>query len=60
MLRFVHGVIIETTDCTMMCCSRRKREARWKYKGKNKREKGEKHVAYVEEKMIEIIFVDIV
>ena len=56
MSKFVHGVIIETTNCTVMCCSRRKREARWKYKGKTRGEKSEKHMAHVKKKMIEIIF----
>ena len=31
---FAHGVIIETTNYTVMCCSKRKGEARWKYKKK--------------------------
>ena len=39
MSKFVHKVIIETTNCTVMNCSRRGREARWKHEGKRKGKK---------------------
>ena len=47
MSKFVHRVILETTNCTVLCCSRRKSKAGWKYKEKYNRKNGEKHVAYV-------------
>ena len=34
MSKFVHGVIIETTNYTVMCCSKRKSKVRWKCKRK--------------------------
>ena len=47
MSKFVHEVIIETTNCTVMSCSRRGREAKWKHEGKTKGEKNETHVVHV-------------
>ena len=47
-----HAVIKETTNYTVMCGSKRKSEARWKYEKKiqeenPRQEKGEKHMVYV-------------
>ena len=39
MSKCIHEVITETTNCTVMSCSRRGREARWKHEGKTKGEK---------------------
>ena len=58
MSKFVHEVIIETTNCTGTGCSRRGREARWKHEGKTKGGKM-RHMWFMsreEKKMIEIIF----
>ena len=40
MSRFVHEVIIETTNCAGMSCNRQGKEARWKHDGKRKEKMG--------------------
>ena len=42
MSKFAHEVIIETTNCTGISCSRRGRKARWKHGGKTKGKKRKK------------------
>ena len=57
-VKFAHGMAIEITNYTVMCCSKMKSEVGgvWKEKIQNGEKKGEKCVAHVEGKMIEIIF----
>ena len=57
MSKFVHGVIIGTTNCTVMFVAEGTSEARWKYEGNT----GGKKVRNMwftlrKKKMIEIIF----
>ena len=54
MSKFVHRVILETTNCTVLCCSRRKSKAGWIYKEKYNRKMVRS--MWLMSKMIEIIF----
>ena len=59
-VKFAHGMVIDITDSTVMCCSKMKGKAGWwqgnkKNKTQGGERKGEKCVVHVG-KMIEIIF----
>ena len=50
---FAHGMVMDTTNYTVMCWSKMESKAR-KIQGRER--KGEKHVAHVEKKLLKLSF----